>query len=135
MPRRTSSAPTPTMETAMFYALENSYANETSRGFANTYYILAFRTRSGRDRWLRRDAATLATAAITRRDFSHYLDRPKPFTGQAYVVVDWFVDADECADYGLVGGITTGYPHGAYSLNDGYRLRPLDSRLAAKLAA
>lgn len=55
----------------MYYAAVNSYATETSIGFANTWGVLGFATKSMRDAYV--DCATdLATKAITSKDLGKY---------------------------------------------------------------
>lgn len=55
----------------MFYAAVNSYATETSIGFANTWGVLGFATRQMRDAYVRQ-ANDLATRSITSKEISAY---------------------------------------------------------------
>lgn len=91
-----------------FYAAVNSYATETSIGFANTWSVLVFDSKSNRDTYVR-SATDLATRAITRAEIPNYIRAPKPFSGE-FRGIDRF-DA-ECypAEYtpppaGLIGEV------------------------------
>jgi hypothetical protein len=70
----------------MFYAAINTYATETSSGFANTWGVLAFETRAARDSYVR-SRADLATRAVTRKEIPQYVNGEiKPFTGERYML-------------------------------------------------
>ena len=55
----------------MYYAAVNSYATETSIGFANTWGVLGFATKAMRDAYVKR-ATDLATKPITSRELRDY---------------------------------------------------------------
>lgn len=68
----------------MFYAAINSYATETSVGFANTWSVIGFESKTMRDKFVK-DAADLATRVCKVSEFGKYNAK----RGQ----VDW-IDAD-----------------------------------------
>lgn len=68
----------------MFYAAINSYATETSIGFANTWSVIGFEVKAMRDRYVK-NATDLATRVCKVSDFGKYNAK----IGQ----VDW-IDAD-----------------------------------------
>ena len=47
-----------------FYAQQNMYATEASTGFANTWFVFSFDSRTERDSWVAA-STKLGTAAIT----------------------------------------------------------------------
>lgn len=55
----------------MFYAAVNSYATETSMGFANTWGVLGFATSQMRDAYVQ-SAKDMATKAITSKEVRTY---------------------------------------------------------------
>lgn len=59
----------------MFYAAGNNYANETSVGFCNTWYVIGFATRQTRDAYVQR-ASDLATRAIKHDEMRKYNEQP-----------------------------------------------------------
>ena len=67
----------------MWFAVVNWYANKNSVGFYNTWDVRAFTTKKERDEFVE-NATDLATRVILRREIGRYLDRPKPFSGEAY---------------------------------------------------
>ncbi len=69
----------------MYYAAINGYASDSDVGFANTWGILAFETRTARDDYVNQ-APDLATRAIKRAEISRYIGSPKPFSGQRYML-------------------------------------------------
>jgi hypothetical protein len=86
-----------------FYAATNLYASETSIGFANTWIVRVFETRSSRDAYV--DAARdMATRAILKQDIRRYYDAPVPFTGQAYCIRPAWMDSLDDVP-GLIGTV------------------------------
>ena len=59
----------------MYYAAVNSYATETSIGFANTWSVLGFASRQARDDYVKQ-ATDRATKAITSREIRAYNGKP-----------------------------------------------------------
>lgn len=55
----------------MFYAAVNSYATETSIGFANTWGVIGFHSAKARDAYVT-DASDLATKAISATELAAY---------------------------------------------------------------
>ena len=64
----------------MKFAANNSYATDTSTGFYNTWYILAFEDQKSRDEYVAK-AQGMAVKAIAKAEISRYVPAPKPFTG------------------------------------------------------
>lgn len=63
----------------MKFAANNRYATNTSTGFANTWYVLAFEDQQSRDAYVSH-AQGLAVKAIAKAEISRYVPAPKPFT-------------------------------------------------------
>lgn len=59
----------------MYYAAVNSYANETSVGFANTWSVIGFATRATRDAYVE-IATDMATRAISAAEMRKYGAKP-----------------------------------------------------------
>ena len=96
-----------------FYAASNRYASETSVGFANTWFVLVFNSRTARDEYVQQ-ARDLATRAITRRDVPRYADaHPKPFSGEYIGILD---DHQEIPGY--VGYVNVVTPHDLHHWED-----------------
>lgn len=55
----------------MYYAAINSYATETSVGFANTWGVVRFADRASRDEYVE-EATDLATKAILAKEVKNY---------------------------------------------------------------
>jgi hypothetical protein len=55
-----------------YYALDNHRASETSKGFANTWFVLRFPSRRLRDDYIRR-ATSIAARPVTAREARKYL--------------------------------------------------------------
>lgn len=55
----------------MFYAAVNSHATDTSIGFANTWGVIGFATKTMRDAYVAR-ATDLATKSITSKEVGKY---------------------------------------------------------------
>lgn len=106
----------------MFYAAINSYATPTSTGFANTWGVLVFATKSARDTFVD-SCDDMATRAIVRKEIKEYVTRtPKPFTGERYVVEHTPSTIDGNAHDGLVGAVGVGHT------NDCGYIRRLNNR-------
>ena len=56
----------------MYYAACNHYATDASVGFANTWYVLSFETKSELDAFVS-SAEDMATRAIKRREIKLYI--------------------------------------------------------------
>jgi hypothetical protein len=85
------------------YAATNLYASETSIGFANTWIVRVFDSRSSRDAYV--DAARdMATRAITKKEIGRYYDAPAPFTRQAYCIRPAWMDSLDDVP-GLIGTV------------------------------
>jgi hypothetical protein len=102
----------------MFYAAINSYANETSTGFANTWGVLAFETRADRDAYVSsRD--DLSTQPIARKDIPHYINGEiKPFSGARYIIQHTGQTIDDSGPTGLIGEVAIGYSSDAGRIRD-----------------
>jgi hypothetical protein len=102
----------------MFYAAINTYATETDMGFSNTWGVLAFETRAARDAYID-SADDLATRAITRRAVTQYVSRkPRPFTGERYIIEHTPRTLDGCAPDGMIGAVAVGSPDDACYIRD-----------------
>lgn len=55
----------------MYYAAKNSYSNETSIGFWNTWYVVGFATKAARDAHVKK-CPELATRAIKSNEIKKY---------------------------------------------------------------
>ncbi len=71
-----------------YYSAHNLWANETSIGFANTWYILAWESRKARDAHVKERCRDPASRAIKRDDIGKYIHRPKASSGMRWSVVD-----------------------------------------------
>lgn len=69
----------------MKFAANNSYATDTSTGFSNTWFVLAFADQQSRDHYVSQ-AQGLAVKAIAKADIRRYVKAPKPFTGERRAV-------------------------------------------------
>ena len=69
------------------YAAINSFADEYSVGFENTWSVIAFHTKRDRDNYVAA-AKDLATRAVPYHEVTQYVSRkPKPWTGEYYAIV------------------------------------------------
>jgi len=95
----------------MKFVLKNHYANATSHGFSNTYYILAFENHEDAKEYVSR-ATDLVTCIIRKRDIGEYIDRPVPFSGKAFCLIGEaeFSLCDEYEYRGAVYEVGVGYP-------------------------
>lgn len=97
----------------MKYAANNSYGNETSTGFANTWYVLAFDSAAHRDAYI--DASkSLAARPISRSQIRQYVEAPKPFSGARRAI--GIAARDDIP--GLVGEVCVCYPGDANYVRD-----------------
>ncbi len=96
----------------MKFAANNTYATETSTGFANTWYVLAFEDQESRDAYVAK-AHGLAVKAITKSEISRYVAAPKPFSGAKRAIG---IAATEWP--GLIGEVCVCYPNDANYLRD-----------------
>lgn len=71
-----------------YYAVKNSYGSETSTGFSNTWKVLCFYDRDERDEFVNTNSHDLSVKAIKKSEIGKYIDKPKPFSGQALCVVN-----------------------------------------------
>jgi hypothetical protein len=55
----------------MYYAAKNNYANETSVGFSNKWYVIGFATKLQRDAHVQ-CASDMATKSISCKDVSKF---------------------------------------------------------------
>lgn len=84
----------------MYYAANNQYATDTSVGFGNTWYVLAFVDKKSRDQYVK-DAKGLAVCAINRKDIPGYIKAPKPFSGLKRAITS------VCSNHvGLIGEVS-----------------------------
>jgi len=87
------------MKTRKYYAAENHYGSSTSHGFANTWYVLVFRSKSERDTWVY-NQPTLTAKAIKRTEVIGYAtnynlsqnctNAPRPFTPEYWGIIPAF---------------------------------------------
>lgn len=68
-----------------YFAVDNAYSTETSMGFSNTWMVLVFLSRKDRDDFVS-NSKDLGTKAIKRSEIGEYLEKPKPFSGKAWVL-------------------------------------------------
>lgn len=105
----------------MFYAAINTYATETSTGFANTWGVLAFETRAARDYYVN-SRFDRATRTITRKEIPQYINGEiKPFSGARYIIEHTGQTIDGSGPDGLIGAVAIGFP------NDAGRIRDLNN--------
>ena len=89
----------------MYYAAQNAYGSETSIGFSNTWYVLAFRSKKCRDAYVLK-SDRLDVRPCKRDEITGYVGRPKPFTGQFVGIERWDEQDAILFGYGpLVAGI------------------------------
>lgn len=85
----------------MYYAASNYHADSTSVGFANTWYVQVFETKSARDEYVA-CATDLATRAISKQEIRKYTSKaPRPFSGQFFGIAA--PDNPEDTTAGLLG--------------------------------
>jgi len=94
------------MKTRKFFAIGNHYGNSTSHGFANTYYCLVFNNQSDRAAWVS-SSESLSAQAIKKSEIGQYLERPKPFSGMAFMIAAL---GEECEIPGCDGTVIVDYP-------------------------
>lgn len=97
-----------------FYAADNRYSSPTDIGFSNTWYVLVFDSRKARDQYVE-NAEGLAARAITKRDVTNYAanwdmkdnreNRPRPFTGEHWAVIDDFYQVNPRTIPGCIGQV------------------------------
>lgn len=63
-----------------YFAAINSYSSESSVGFANTWSVLVFNSKTKRDEYVSQ-ADDMATRAITKKQIKDYVEAPKSFSG------------------------------------------------------
>jgi hypothetical protein len=118
-----------------YFAADNTYASDTSTGFANTWYVLAFNSRAARDEWVEQENApwfrrSIARCSVLKRDVTNYLsDMPARFTPQFIGIDDrhpesFHVDYSEVD--GCLGHVCT-ISDGAANSMDSYRAARLYS--------
>lgn len=96
----------------MKFAANNTYSNETSTGFANTWYVLAFEDAASRDAYVA-NAKGLAVKAMAKTDISRYVPAPKPFSGAKRAIGLAAVEIP-----GLIGEVCICYPNDANYIRD-----------------
>ena len=100
----------------MFYAADNHYSDETGVGFVNTWYVLAFETRTWRDEYVR-TAAGMAARAILKSEVTRYVTAggnrgPRPFTGEYFGIDDrLYRYSEQDAPHGLLGEVSVIDPY------------------------
>lgn len=68
-----------------YYAANNTFGTESSFGFANTWFVLAFSNKVDRDNYVDCCSEVSATK-IKRSEIKEYVDKPKPFSGKSRVI-------------------------------------------------
>jgi len=97
----------------MHFAANNHYGSETDRGFANTWYVIAFESKAARDEYIEQ-SKSLAATAITRREVSAHVTRaPKPFTPERYAIIQLARDIP-----GAIGEVSAATPQDAGYISD-----------------
>ena len=86
-----------------YYVAENGYGSSTSRGFANTWNVLVFDSKSARDKYVAA-SNNITTQAIKRTEAPRYATnynlstnreyRPEPFTGEFWGIVPLYRDVE-----------------------------------------
>jgi hypothetical protein len=99
-----------------YYAATNLYATEDSIGFYNTWCVLVFGNKKARDRFVE-SATDLATRPISRSSIGLYINSPKPFSGQAYVIHPISFVNPENKTPGLLGHVVVDDPEDWQRLN------------------
>jgi len=92
-----------------YYATRNTYASKSSRGFSNTWFVLAFADRKSRDDYVEAASARdISVYAIPLRVVTSYINEaPRKFTDDHYCI-DPRCNEAESID-GCLGGVTTYY--------------------------
>jgi hypothetical protein len=96
----------------MFYAADNHYGSDTSTGFANTWYVLAFADKNSRNEYVDH-RPNLSARAIKRPHIGKFLPkRPRPFTGERYAITRplWLADDALLLPEGFVGYVDVSTP-------------------------
>ena len=98
-----------------YYAVENMYGSDVSYGFANTWQILVFRSKNGRNKYVE-NSTNLTTAKIKKSELSTYTPSVKPFTGD-YLGIETRCNPDN-SNYSLIGfvAVFSGYDQNAERL-------------------
>lgn len=86
------------------------YATYNPERFHNTYQVLAFNSKKARDEFVEK---TNYTKAIRRKELRQYLDDPKPFSGERFLIdtsiKDWFkIEGKQIP--GLIGQVVVKHP-------------------------
>lgn len=102
------------MPSGMKFAANNTYSTESSLGFSNTWYVLAFENAVYRDAYIN-NSSDLAARAITKKEISQYVDRPKPFSGARRAVFATFPNKPIP---GLIGEVCVGFTEHMFFLRD-----------------
>ena len=77
-----------------FYAVENMYGSNVSHGFANTWQILVFKSKKGRDEYVN-NSANLSCLSVKKVDLPIYTPGVKPFTGD-YLGIETRCNDQDC---------------------------------------
>ena len=98
-----------------YYAVENMYGSDVSYGFANTWQILVFRSKNGRNKYVG-DCTNLSCKAVKKIDLPIYTPSVKPFTGD-YLGIETRCNPDN-SNYSLIGfvAVFSGYDQNAERL-------------------
>lgn len=87
-----------------YYAIANQYGSDTSRGFANTSYVLVFASRSYRDQYVK-NSESMAVEAIRKAEVTKWVSRaPTHFSGERYIIAS---SINQQLD-GCIGEVTVG---------------------------
>ena len=98
-----------------YFAADNTHGSRSSVGFANTWYVLVFDSKSARDDYVA-GSDNISARKIKRREVTHYAENyspsanrtnaPTPFSGEFWGIVP---DSDLHIP-GLIGTVQTCYP-------------------------
>jgi len=93
-----------------YYAIENLYGSETSHGFANTWQVLVFASKKGRDEYVT-NSTNLTTEKIKKSELSLYTPYVKPWSGD-YLGIEYRCNPEKHYN-NLIGFVTvaSGYDY------------------------
>ena len=89
-----------------YYAADNLYSSETSVGFANTWFVIAFSSKKSRDQFVM-ERKGVAIRPIKRSEISRYTDHIKHFSGMRKAIAVNISPYDEYVEDipGMIGQV------------------------------
>ena len=73
-----------------FFAKDNHYGSQTSEGFGNTYYVLAFDSKAARDAYVEsRREQSIAAGPVLKKDVTTFVSStPRRYSTEYYGIAD-----------------------------------------------